>query len=132
MSMSVATGTTFVIFQSYTVAEFASSHFLGQLIQETTGKTLNPVVDRTGITGIYDIRLRVEGAGSTLAIAPGVRQAAAPKGLGTADLQSELGDRKSNLFKALEAQLGLSLVKVSANPVDFLVIDHIDKVPQEN
>jgi uncharacterized protein (TIGR03435 family) len=131
MSMSVATGTTFVIFQSYTVAEFASSHYLGQLIHDVTGKTSNPVVDRTGLTGTYDIRLKVEG-GSAATIAPGVLQGAGPKGLAAADLQSELGDRKSNLFKALEAQLGLNLVKVDATPVDFLIIDHIDKVPQEN
>jgi uncharacterized protein (TIGR03435 family) len=36
-----------------------------------------------------------------------------------------------SLFEALEKQLGLKLVQ-SKGPVDFLVIDHIDRTPTEN
>jgi uncharacterized protein (TIGR03435 family) len=65
-----------------------------------------PVVDKTGLTGIYDF---------TLSYAP------------ANDSNSSLPD----FFTALQEQLGLRLESQKV-PVDFLVIDHIDRVPTEN
>lgn len=79
--------------------------FLADQIQRT-------VIDKTGLTGIYDLHLkwtpddyRVNGASAT-------------------------NDDAPPLFTALEEQLGLKLV-ASKGPVDTLVIDHIDP-PTEN
>jgi uncharacterized protein (TIGR03435 family) len=65
-----------------------------------------PVVDRTGLTGIYDF---------TLSYAP------------ANDPNSSLPD----FFTALQEQLGLKL-QPQKIPVDVLVIDHADKIPTEN
>jgi uncharacterized protein (TIGR03435 family) len=65
-----------------------------------------PVVDKTGLTGNYDF---------TLSFAP------------ANDPNSSLPD----FFTALQEQLGLKLESQKV-PVDFLVIDHIDKIPTEN
>jgi uncharacterized protein (TIGR03435 family) len=65
-----------------------------------------PVVDKTGLTGNYDF---------TLSYAP------------ANDPNSNLPD----FFTALQEQLGLKLESQKV-PVDFLVIDHIDKIPTEN
>ncbi len=65
-----------------------------------------PVVDKTGITGSYSINLKF-----------------APEGAADSELPS--------IFTALEEQLGLKLQPASV-PRDFLVIDHVEKVPTEN
>jgi uncharacterized protein (TIGR03435 family) len=65
-----------------------------------------PVVDRTGIAGNYAVKLRFAPQGST---------------------DSEL----PSLFTALEEQMGLKL-ESHAVPVEFLVVDHIEKIPVEN
>ena len=65
-----------------------------------------PVVDKTGLTGTYDF---------TLSYAP------------ANDANSSLPD----FFTALQEQLGLKL-QPQKIPVDFLVIDHADRVPTEN
>jgi uncharacterized protein (TIGR03435 family) len=65
-----------------------------------------PVVDKTGLIGNYDF---------TLSYAP----ANGPN--------SNLPD----FFTALQEQLGLKLESQKV-PVDFLVIDHVDKIPTEN
>jgi uncharacterized protein (TIGR03435 family) len=62
-----------------------------------------PVVDKTGLTGTYDF---------TLSYAP------------ANDANSSLPD----FFTALQEQLGLKL-QPEKLPVDFLVIDRVDKVP---
>jgi len=68
-----------------------------------------PVVDRTGLTGTYNIQIRFtrEDAGS----------------LGMMQLPD---NAEPNIFTALGEQLGLKLEGVKA-PVDVLVIDHVEK-----
>jgi uncharacterized protein (TIGR03435 family) len=66
------------------------------------------VVDRTGLTGYYDITLKWT-----------------PDGSQTSDPNAP-----PDLFTALEEQLGLKLVATRA-PVDVLVIDHVER-PTEN
>jgi uncharacterized protein (TIGR03435 family) len=65
------------------------------------------VVDKTGLTGNYEIDLKW-----------------------TPDDQQGTPDAGSTLFTALEEQLGLKL-EPAKGPVDTLVIDHVEK-PSEN
>ena len=67
-----------------------------------------PVVDKTGLTGSYDIHL---------SYAP----------LNDPNANSDLPD----IFTAIQEQLGLKLVPAKV-PVDYLVIDHVDRIPTEN
>lgn len=66
------------------------------------------VVDRTGLTGYYDIDLKWTPDGS----------------------QSSDPNAPPDLFTALEEQLGLKLVPTKA-PVDVIVVDHVER-PSEN
>jgi uncharacterized protein (TIGR03435 family) len=65
-----------------------------------------PVVDKTGLTGVYDFKLSYAPAN---------------------DASSDLPD----FFTALQEQLGLKL-QPDKVPVEFLVVDHADKIPTEN
>jgi uncharacterized protein (TIGR03435 family) len=65
-----------------------------------------PVVDKTGLTATYDY---------TLSYAP------------ANDPNSNLPD----IFTAVQEQLGLKLVPQKV-PVEFLVIDHLDRIPTDN
>jgi uncharacterized protein (TIGR03435 family) len=73
-------------------------------LSDTLGHT---VVDKTGLTGNYDINLRW-----------------------TPDDQQESSNGGVALFNALEEQLGLKLL-ISKGPVNIFVIDHVEK-PAEN
>jgi uncharacterized protein (TIGR03435 family) len=75
------------------------------------------ILDKTGLTGSYDI---------TLKWAP-MEAAAAPNGRDTAATPDAQGD---SLFTAIEEQLGLKLVPAKG-PEQVVVIDHIEK-PSEN
>ena len=70
------------------------------------GAAGGPVIDKTGIQGEYDITLHYATVGNP---------------------NSSLPD----FFTALREQLGLKLQPQKV-PVDFLVIDHADRVPTEN
>jgi uncharacterized protein (TIGR03435 family) len=79
---------------------------LSALAAALTRPAGRPVVDTTGITGNFDIRLSY-----------------APEGAVDSPLPS--------LFTALQEQLGLKLVAQKV-PVEGLVVDHVEKVPTEN
>ena len=80
-----------------------------------------PVIDKTGLTGYFKIRLvfsPTDTAPPRLALAnPG-----APTEARTPDAP--------DIFQAIQEQLGLKLV-AATGPVDVLVIDHIER-PSEN
>jgi uncharacterized protein (TIGR03435 family) len=76
-----------------------------------------PVVDQTGLTGRYDVRL-------TFA-ADARPETDPPEGTPTAS------DPAPTVFQAVEAQLGLKLERKKL-PLDFLVVEHVEKVPVEN
>ena len=70
--------------------------------------TGQPVIDKTGLTGSYDIKLTY----------------------------APLNDPSANsanpdIFTAIQDQLGLKLIPAKV-PVDYLIIDHIDRTPTEN
>ena len=112
------------------MAQLAAS--LGAMVMESNGEQLGTtkprVVDRTGLTGIYEFRLEFAGIDifppslmSTIA-APGTGATAVP-------VAPEPGEAGPTIFTALEKQLGLKLQKIKNVPVNVLVVDHIDKVP---
>jgi len=88
---------------------------------EPSGVPRPRIVDKTGLTGVYEFRLEFEGK---LPVTDGP-----PPGEAT---PSDPGDGGPNIFTALETQLGLKLVKMKSVPVDVLVIDHLDKAPTDN
>ena len=69
-----------------------------------------PIVDRTGLEGTYDFDLNF-----------------APEDTPSNPADSKLPD----IFTALQEQLGLKLVPQKV-PVEYLVIDHVDKIPTDN
>jgi uncharacterized protein (TIGR03435 family) len=80
-----------------------STRGLASMLSRPVGQ---PVVDKTGITGSYDIHLTYAPANDPNSALP-------------------------SIFTALQEQLGLKLVPQKV-PVDFLIIDHVDKIPTEN
>ncbi len=108
-------------FQNYTMAELAD--FLMGLV---SGERLNYVLDKTNLTGRYDFKLKFEGDARTAIVGLGVQAA-----LGTRDAP-EPGSNLPDLFKAIQQQLGLRLVKVKDISLDTIVIDHTEKMPVGN
>jgi uncharacterized protein (TIGR03435 family) len=84
------------------------TEFIGELQRLALDR---PVVDRTGITGIYNLQIKF-----TRDDPQGLAAAAAPP----AD------DAPPTVFTAIQEQLGLKLEPAKA-PVDVLVIDHAEK-----
>ncbi|HEY4358382.1 MAG TPA: TIGR03435 family protein [Acidobacteriaceae bacterium] len=80
-----------------------SMAFLATQLQHPTGR---PVIDKTGLTGSYDLKVNFSGDPSNENSLP-------------------------SIFTALQETLGLKLIPAKV-PVEFLVIDHADRVPTEN
>jgi uncharacterized protein (TIGR03435 family) len=81
------------------------------------------VLDKTGLTGKYDFKLRWTPDESQGPILPG----GPPNGPNGAPPPESSGP---SLFTAIQEQLGLKLQSEKA-PVDVLVIEHVEK-PSEN
>ena len=80
-----------------------------------------PVIDKTGLTGMFDVRVEWTADQSTPGlVAPGL--APAPPGAGDPNGKS--------IFTAIQEQLGLKL-ESTKGPVQFLVIDRLER-PSEN
>jgi uncharacterized protein (TIGR03435 family) len=98
-----------------------------------------PVVDMTGLQGVYDITLDwapddSEGAGMvetemrvTSASGAGAPPAGAGKGLD--NMPDNTGG--ATLFTALQERLGLKLEQ-RKTPADFLIVDRVERIPVEN
>jgi uncharacterized protein (TIGR03435 family) len=84
--------------------------FIGELQRVLMDR---PVVDRTGLTGTYNIQITFTHE--------------EPGSIGMMQLPDTAAP---NLFEAMDQQLGLKLVSVKA-PVDVIVIDHAEP-PGEN
>jgi uncharacterized protein (TIGR03435 family) len=94
-----------------------------QMLQSQIGR---PVVDKTGVTGIYDFNLRFapESAGAGGA---GSAASAEPPSVAL----SAASDPAPSLFTAFESQLGLKL-EPKKGPVEMLVVNHVNRTPTEN
>jgi uncharacterized protein (TIGR03435 family) len=80
-----------------------------------------PVIDKTGITSYFQIRL-VFSPDDSAAPRPATADPGAPAAVRASDAPG--------IFQAIQEQLGLKLVPAKG-PVDVLVIDHIER-PSEN
>ena len=80
-----------------------SMRFLATMLQQPAGR---PVVDKTGLSGSYDIKIDFSPESSTDNSLP-------------------------SIFTAIQETLGLKLEPQNI-PVEFLVIDHTDRTPTEN
>jgi len=85
-----------------------ASRIGGRFLEGLSDATGRIVVDKTGLTGIYNITLKWT-----------------PDGTATSDPNAP-----PDLFTAIEEQLGLKLVPAKA-PVDVIVVDHVER-PTEN
>jgi uncharacterized protein (TIGR03435 family) len=83
---------------------------LGQFLRQSVDRT---VVDRTGLSGVFDF---------TLEFAPELGPGTQPGTTASASDPSGL----PSLFTALQEQLGLKL-ESQTGPVDVLVIDHVEE-----
>ena len=106
------------------MADFSKDlgRFVNMANAEPAGVRIPRVVDRTGLPGVYEFRLEFM-ATMVLSGLPGRAPGAA----------SDPGDYSApSLFKALEKQLNLRLVKAKDMPVTMLVVDHAEQTPSEN
>jgi uncharacterized protein (TIGR03435 family) len=83
-----------------------------QLAQRLVGVIDAPVVDRTGLDGVYEYQLRLPPRG-------GQRGGDGPPA-------GDLSDRTADVFVAIESQLGLRLQPVKAVPIELVVIDQVE------
>ena len=86
-----------------------------QFAQILSGQLGKPVVDSTGLSGRYDISFYW--ARETLTGGPGA--------------EPSPGDPGPTLEQAIQDQLGLRLVS-DRGPVEFIVVDRLEKLPSEN
>jgi len=78
------------------------------------GQFDRPILDRTGLSGTFDLALEWGPDPASGSAAP-----------------EDHDDRQTNLEEALRDQLGLKLERQRA-PMDVLLIDHVDQHPAEN
>jgi len=111
------------LFQQYSMPELAE--YLPSFVTPQGDRT-HYVVDKTGIAGRYDIRLKFDNRDTAIRVGPGVEAAVSP--------QDPLGPGSGlpTVFKALEQQLGLRLIKTKDILVDTLVVDHAEQIPVGN
>ena len=93
---------------------------LSSLLLLLSGQLQSPVVDRTGLTGLYDFRMEFVPEGAA---------AQPPPPDGTPDTIAV--NFVPGLITAVQDQLGLKLESKKI-PLDVLVIDRAEKVPTEN
>jgi uncharacterized protein (TIGR03435 family) len=112
-------------YQQFTMSEFAEG-LEGQVTPDGDRTHYVTVIDKTGLTARYDFKLKFDQSVDAIKFGPEV-QAALPA-------QDALGPGSGlpNIFKALEQQLGLKLVKAKDIPLDTIVIDHAERIPAGN
>jgi uncharacterized protein (TIGR03435 family) len=119
-ALSLATPRTVrLTFRDCSMADFA--HRLGFPLStpgDAGGLTFGRVVDRTGLDGHYDFTLEFSGAWR-------------PGGAYPQPLSDGKTDTAPSLFDALRQQLGFRLEEKKTQ-LDFLVVDHVEKIPTEN
>jgi uncharacterized protein (TIGR03435 family) len=107
-------------FQNSTMA-FLASRLRSELSRSELGQT-TPVIDRTGISGRFDFHLAFPALSRRF---PSELRLRTGKEFSPGD-----GD-PSAISSAMEKQLGLKLRRVKT-PLDFIVVDHVERVPSAN
>lgn len=95
--------------RGHLTATAASMDRLARFLAGSYVKLDRPVVDKTGLDGVFDF---------TLDWTP------------DSDLQKH-PDGPPDIFTALQEQLGLKL-EARKGPVEVFVVDHVEKIPSEN
>ena len=120
-------------YQERTMAEFVSA--LGSFVAMSQGKRLDGnyllprVVDRTGLTGKYTFIL--ESAGP--ALPPGLpSMPALANGADNSVAAASDPSGAPDIFTAIQKQLGLRLDKTADVPLDYIVIENLEKTPTPN
>jgi uncharacterized protein (TIGR03435 family) len=109
-----------MIIQNSTMA-FGASRLRFELSRSELGQT-TPVIDRTSISGRFDFQLTFPSLSQRLPSELRVR---------TGKEFSPGDGHPSAISSAMEKQLGLKLRKVKT-PLDFIVVDHVERVPAAN
>jgi uncharacterized protein (TIGR03435 family) len=123
-----AKGGAYFRYQSFQMPEFASA--LRFWVQQATGAELSHIVDRTGLKGKYDFTLKFDTSQNNTAVTVGPRVQATIEAQGGAGESTPSG--LPGIFKAVDQQLGLKLVKNAKGfPLDVVVIDHLEMRPVE-
>ena len=94
------------------------------LSESGPGETV-PVTDRTGISGTFDFHLEIPMP--AMRLPPLIRLQTGQ----TFDRDGDPGVGPPDISAALEKQLGLKL-KAVRTKLDFIVVDHVNKVPTDN
>jgi uncharacterized protein (TIGR03435 family) len=98
-----------------------------QLARQLAGQLGKPVTDATGLQGKYDIAI-YWAEGTVRAAGP---PPSAPGGGASAMAAVPEGESGPTLQQAIQEQLGLRL-QATRGPVDFIVVDHLEKLPTDN
>jgi len=93
---------------------------ISNLVNALSRQLRREVVDKTGLTGKYDVTLQWTPDVNQMPEMPGERQ----------DAASTVTDSGPSIFTALQEQLGLKL-ESTKGPVDTIVVDHVE-MPSEN
>lgn len=104
--------------------QFEGAATMAELARFLSASLGEPVLDRTGLTGVYDVKLNFlsEAVEKQLAARGGI-----PAGAGRGGGRVE---EMPDLRTALQEQLGLKLESAKA-PVEFLIIESAEE-PSEN
>jgi uncharacterized protein (TIGR03435 family) len=97
------------------------------LVQLLTRMVDRPVVDMTELKGSYQVALDLPMA-AMMAMAGGM--AGGPPGGGDAGKMAEASDPGASIFESVQ-KMGLAL-EAHKGPLEFIVIDHLEKTPTEN
>ena len=93
---------------------------ISQLIEMLSNIFRAPVIDETALKGKYDITINVAKYMAEFGHAKEMPAGEAPP------------DPMSIIMRGVQEELGLKLEARSKLPVDYLVVDHIEKAPTEN
>jgi len=100
---------------------------IAQLIEMLSNMFRAPIIDETGLKAKYDVTINVAKYLTEIPHGPGER------GGGGEGAGAGAGfDPMSLIMRGLQEELGLKLESRSKMPVDFLIVDHIEKAPTEN
>jgi len=105
--------------QGDTVTMARLTDILGMVLRRT-------VIDKTGLTGTYDIALDFSSEG----MGPGPKGPEAGRG-NPAEAPGDSNESGPSIFTALQSQLGLKL-ESRKGPVEHLVVDSVQKMPTRN
>ncbi len=104
----------------------AQSAPMSQLAESLSVQIGRTVVDRTGLTGVYDFTLKWTPDENQPQMFPGPREGSGPP----PDRTTTADNSGPSIFTAIQEQLGLKL-ESQKGPVPIVVIDRIEK-PSEN